>query len=321
MTGLAHTPALLSEAIAALAPVAGGHYVDGTFGGGGYTRALLEAAHCSVWAIDRDPAAIERGTALASQYPGRLTVIPGRFGDMDLLLHARGVTQVDGVVFDLGTSSLQIDDPARGFSFRTDGPLDMRMEQSGADAAAAVNKLSEAELAHILRAYGEERRARRIAAAIVQRRRAQPFSRTLEIAELVRRIVPRAGDEIDPATRTFQALRIFVNDELAELVRGLAAAEALLAEGGRLVVVSFHSLEDRIVKRFLRRRSERAPGPSRHQPRNQARPPSFLLDQARAIRPTDAEIRGNPRARSARLRVAARTHAPAWGRGEDESAP
>ncbi len=309
-----HVPVLLAEVLDILRPRPGALYVDGTFGAGGYAERLL-AADCRVYGIDRDPEAIRRGAALANRYPGRLDLLEGRFGDMERLLAARGVTRVDGVALDLGISSPQVDTPARGFSFRHDGPLDMRMGRDGETAADVVNSRDEAELADIIFCYGEERHARRIARAIVEARRQKPITRTFELADLVRRVVRRTTDGIDPATRTFQALRIYVNDELGELRRGLAAAERLLAPGGRLAVVAFHSLEDREVKTFLRLRSGAGDGGSRHlpvAPTTQTRAPSFTLLSRRAIRPSEAEITRNPRARSARLRGAERTQAPAW---------
>ncbi len=308
-----HCPVLLDKVVAVLAPRDGGVYVDGTFGAGGYSRALLGAARCAVWAIDRDPSAIERASLLADEFKGRFTAIAGRFGDMDSLLAARGAGPVDGVALDLGLSSTQLDDPARGFSFMRDGPLDMRMEPSGPSAADVVNTKGERELAALIRTYGEERRAGRVARAIAAARDARAITRTGQLATIVRRAVRRGADRIDPATRTFQALRIYVNDELGELDRGLRAAERLLAAGGRLAVVSFHSLEDRRVKRFLAARSGHAPRPSRH-----AAPPpeqsaaTFCLIARRAIAPAAAEVAANPRARSARMRAAERTAAPAW---------
>ncbi|HEX2116252.1 MAG TPA: 16S rRNA (cytosine(1402)-N(4))-methyltransferase RsmH [Alphaproteobacteria bacterium] len=309
-----HIPVLMPEVIGALAPRDGAVYVDGTFGGGGYSRALLEVARCTVCGIDRDPRAIAAGAALAAQHPGRLELFNGRFGDMERLLAARGVTQVDGVALDIGVSSPQIDEPARGFSFRSDGPLDMRMGDDGPTAADVVNGADEATLADIIERYGEERFARRIARAIVAARSAAPITRTAQLAEIVRGVVHRTGDGIDPATRTFQALRIYVNDEIGELQRGLAAAERLLSPGGRLAVVSFHSLEDRAVKLFLRERSGAAPRASRHLPDMEAAAPapSFALRRRQALTPTEAETAANPRARSARLRAAERTAAPAW---------
>ena len=308
----AHVPVLLAEVTAALAPRDGAILVDGTFGRGGYAEALLAAADTRVYAIDRDPEAIAHGEAMAARHGGRLVMIHGRFGDMDPLLAERGAAPVDGVTLDVGVSSPQIDDPSRGFSFRADGPLDMRMEKSGASAADLVNDATEQELAQTIATLGEERHARRVARAIVEARRAAPISRTLELAEIVRRVVPRAKDGIDPATRTFQALRLRVNDELGELGRGLAAAEAILRPGGHIAVVSFHSLEDRVVKRFLRERSG-GEGVSRHAPEASRPAPSFAIDARRPIEASAAEIARNPRARSARLRVARRTEAPAWG--------
>jgi 16S rRNA (cytosine1402-N4)-methyltransferase len=311
--GMVHVPVMLDEVLRTLEPRDGGLYVDGTFGAGGYTTALLQAAATRVYAIDRDPHAIERGQALVPRFAGRLELLEGRFGDMERLLTARGIAAVHGIVFDLGISSPQIDEPARGFSFRADGPLDMRMGQDGATAADLVNRLPEAELADIIFHYGEERHARRIARAIVAARAAAPIARTLELAAIVRHVVKKSPDGIDPATRTFQALRIQVNDELGELRRGLAAAERLLAPGGWLAVVSFHSLEDREVKNFLRARAGDSDHGSRHRPdASPRRAPSFRLTSRRALRPSDSETRFNPRARSARLRAAQRTDAPAW---------
>ncbi|QJE72270.1 16S rRNA (cytosine(1402)-N(4))-methyltransferase RsmH [Aerophototrophica crusticola] len=318
MTGtLVHIPVLRDEVVAALAPRPGAVIVDGTFGAGGYSRALL-AAGCAVYGIDRDPAAIARAESLLAEYPGKLTMVPGRFGDMADLLAARGVTAVDGVALDIGVSSPQIDDPERGFSFRFDGPLDMRMGPDGPSAADLVNTLPEAELADTLWRYGEERLSRRIARAIVERRKTQPFARTGDLADLVRSVVPKSKDGIDPATRTFQGLRIAVNDELGELERGLEAAERLLAPGGRLAVVTFHSLEDRVVKEFLRARSGNNPAPSRHLPGPAAAgpAPTFRLTDRSGTKAGEAELAANPRARSARLRSAERTNAPAWVLGE-----
>jgi 16S rRNA (cytosine1402-N4)-methyltransferase len=313
MTPQLHTPVMLDAALAALAPRSGGAYVDGTFGAGGYSRAILEAADCAVWAIDRDEAAVSRGQALAAAYPGRLTILHGRFGDMVQLMRSAGVETVDGVVLDLGVSSPQIDEAERGFSFRADGPLDMRMDRAGPTAADVVNTMDERPLAQIIRQLGEERHARRVARAIIEARKQKPITRTGELARIVRGVVPRSKDGIDAATRTFMALRLHVNDELGELDRGLAAAERLLAPCGRFVVVSFHSLEDRQVKRFLHGRSGKGPGVSRHAPVAEAPPaPSFRLLHRRALTPDSAETRRNPRARSARLRAAERTEAPSW---------
>ncbi|MGE0716453.1 MAG: 16S rRNA (cytosine(1402)-N(4))-methyltransferase RsmH [Alphaproteobacteria bacterium] len=308
--GGGHTPVLLREVVDVLAPRDGGIYVDGTFGGGGYSAAILAAARCRVLGIDRDPAAIARGRDLAAASEGRLTLIEGRFGDMDALADAHAVRAADGVALDLGVSSPQIDTPERGFSFRFDGPLDMRMGEDGPTAADIVETSDERTLADLIFRYGEERHARRVASAIVAARLRQPITRTGELAEIVRRAVPRAKDGIDPATRTFQALRIAVNDELGELARGLDAAERLLAPGGRLAVVAFHSLEDRAVKSFLRERSDTGGG-SRHLPPTDRPAPTFRLVGGKAVRPADDEADANPRARSARLRAAERTDAPA----------
>jgi 16S rRNA (cytosine1402-N4)-methyltransferase len=307
-----HVPVMLAEVLAALAPKDGGAYVDGTFGDGGYTRAILAAARCRVWAIDRDPEAIARGRPLADDYPERLTLIAGRFGDLERHLAHAGLEGVDGIVLDLGVSSAQIDAAERGFSFRRDGPLDMRMERAGRSAADVVNETPEAELAGIIGRLGEERRARAVARAIVRARDAAPITRTGELARIVRDVVRAGADGIDPATRTFQALRIVVNDELGELERALDAAERTLVAGGRLVVVAFHSLEDRLVKRFLLERSGRAPRPSRHAPARDRRDPTFVPLHRRPLVPGAEEVARNPRARSARLRAAARTDAPAW---------
>ena len=311
-----HVPVLLNEVLEFLAPRDGALYVDGTFGAGGYSRAIVGAADCTVWALDRDAAAVARAADLTAGHVDRFNIIEGRFGDLENLLRAHGVSEVDGgLVFDLGMSSYHIDDPARGFSFREDGPLDMRMGRDGPTAADVVNQASERELADIIYRYGEERRARRVAAAIVAARAERPFTSTGQLASVVRSVVPRTAKGIDPATRSFQALRIHVNDELGELERVLAAAERLMLAGARLVVVSFHSLEDRIVKRFLGRRAKPMPRPSRHSPDLDTGPPpapSFRLMQRRAVKPGEDEIAGNPRARSARLRAAERTDAAAW---------
>ncbi len=309
-----HIPVLIDRVLDALEPQDGGTYVDATFGGGGYARAMLEAAACVVFGIDRDAAAVAGGVDMKPRYGDRLTLIGGRYSDMVHLLAEVGVDKVDGVAMDLGLSSMQIDNAKRGFSFRADGPLDMRMGDSGATAADVVNTTDEKDLADIIYRFGEERASRRVAKAIVETRAQAPITRTGQLADLVRRAVPRSRDGIDPATRTFQALRIFVNDELGELSRGLSAAEALLGPGGRLAVVSFHSLEDRRVKDFLRDRSGTGPRPSRHLPdrKEKALPPTFRLIGRGATKPTAAEIAANSRARSARLRAAERTQAPTW---------
>lgn len=304
-----HLPVMLTEVLAMLAPRDGATYLDGTFGGGGYAEAILAAAPgCTLFAIDRDPEAIARGAALAARFPGRLHLIAGRFGDMVALLAERGAPgRLDGVVLDLGVSSFQLDDPARGFSFRADGPLDMRMEKAGRSAADLVNSLPESELARMLSELGEERHARRIARAIVAaRREGGPITTTGRLAGIIRAVTPHDPSGIDRATRSFQALRIAVNDELGEVRRGLEAAASLLAPGGRLVVVAFHSLEDRIVKRFMQEAAGRQPHASRHDPaalRPGDQPPGYRLLTPRALRPGLAETEANPRARSARLRA------------------
>ena len=306
---MSHVPVMLREILAALAPAGGGIYLDGTFGGGGYAAAILDAAPaCTLFAIDRDPEAIARGAALAVRHPGRLHLLEGRFGDMLDLLAARGVSRLDGVVLDLGVSSFQLDQPNRGFSFRADGPLDMRMGAAGPIAAELVAELPETELADLIFRFGEERLSRRIARAIVAARAEAPIATTSQLAAIVRGVVPKDRSGIDPATRTFQALRIHVNDELGEVERALDAAASLLAPGGRLVVVSFHSLEDRLVKRFMQDAAGQAPSPSRHDPAGLASPTraGFRLLARGAAKPGADEARINPRARSARLRALVR---------------
>jgi len=304
-----HVPVMLEEVMAALSPRDNAIYVDGTFGGGGYSRALLERARCKVYGIDRDEEAIARGRALGERFEGRLTLIHGRFSEMDLLLASRGIAKADGVALDLGVSSFQFDEGERGFSFGHDGPLDMRMDRhEGESAAELLNTISESALADILKRYGEEKRAKSLARAIVK---ARPIARTGELAELIERHLGRGAQRIHPATRTFQALRIAVNDELGELERGLAAAERVLKPEGRLAVVSFHSLEDRIVKQFLAERTGRVGRGSRHAPDSQAvKAPAFRELGKNPVTPADAEIARNPRARSAKLRAAERLNMP-----------
>jgi len=310
-----HVPVLLAEMLTALAVRPDGVYLDGTFGAGGYSRAILAAGARRVVGLDRDPAAVARGRALATEEPA-FTMLEGCFGEMAALLARLGVERLDGIVLDLGLSSAQLDDPGRGFSFAADGPLDMRMSGHGTSAAELLEEADEATLADIIFRHGEERAARRIARAIVERRRHGPLRRTRELAALVSATIGRQSGRIDPATRTFQALRIHLNDELGELERALGAAEDLLAPGGRLVVVAFHSLEDRLVKRFLAARSGALARPSRHQPLPASAPavPGFRLLTRQPVRPGAAETLANPRARSARLRAAERLPEEGAGR-------
>ena len=301
-----HIPVLLKEVMEQISPKDGGIYVDGTFGAGGYTRAVLQAADCKVYAIDRDPDAIASGQALVEEFNGRLHLLHGTFGSMKELLNDEGIENVDGVMLDIGVSSMQIDQAERGFSFQKDGALDMRMSQNGLSAADVVNKYGEKELADIIYLYGEERCSRRIAAAIVSRRREQPFLTTLDLAHVIRSVVPHKKDDIDPATRTFQALRIYVNDELEQLRSGLSGAEALLNRGGRMAVVSFHSLEDRIVKNFITEKSGKTARPSRYLPDVPAADATLKPLTKKPILPSSQECLENPRARSARLRTAER---------------
>ncbi|WP_420962702.1 16S rRNA (cytosine(1402)-N(4))-methyltransferase RsmH [Brucella sp. IR073] len=300
-----HIPVLLDEVVAALDPQPGKHIVDGTFGAGGYTRRILESG-VSVTAIDRDPTAIAAGRAMEKEFPGRLTLVQGRFSDLDTLVTG----EPDGIVLDIGVSSMQIDEAERGFSFQKDGPLDMRMSGEGVSAADVVNRLKAGDLARIFNFLGEERHAGRIARMIEKRREAEPFTRTRDLANAIEALVGRnPKDRIHPATRVFQALRIFVNDELGELARALFAAEQVLKPGGRLVVVTFHSLEDRIVKRFFADR-EGSAGGSRHLPQVHERQASFTPLTKGAVGPTSEEEERNPRARSAKLRAGIRTGNP-----------
>jgi 16S rRNA (cytosine1402-N4)-methyltransferase len=315
--GLGHVPVLLGEAIEALDPRTGGLYVDATFGAGGYSRALLDRG-ASVIGIDRDPSAVRAGAALAASSGGRLELVEGRFGDLDEIAKCLGVETVDGVALDIGVSSMQLDEAERGFSLRFDAPLDMRMEAQGRSAADILRDEDEATIADILFHFGEERAARRIARAIVADRKAKPFASTLELAGLIARVAPAPrGEATHPATRAFQALRIAVNDELAELARGLVAAEGVIKPGGRLAVVTFHSLEERIVKLFFAARSGRGRAVSRRLPGEPAEAaPTFEVPRGQPIAPSDEEARANPRSRSAKLRFGVRTSAPP--RGKDE---
>jgi len=305
-----HLSVMLNEVLSTLSPQDGEVYVDGTFGYGGYTRAFLESADCTVIAIDRDPSAQIRADEFQAEFGNRFIFIHGRFGDALELVQAAGFTQIDGFVLDIGVSSMQFDQAERGFSFRFDGPLDMRMDTtSGITAADIVNKWDEEDIANLIYKYGEDRKSRIIARKIVEQRAIAPITTTAALANLIRSVVYKSHkDKIDPATRTFQALRIAVNDELGELERGLLAAEQLLKSGGRLVVVSFHSLEDGIVKSFLYERAGKTPSPSRFMPlQDISSDPSFILSPKKPVDPTPDEISQNPRARSARLRGAIRT--------------
>ena len=309
-----HLPVLLAEVLAGLAVRPGGLYADGTFGAGGYSRAILATPGTRVLALDRDPDAIAGGAELVADMAGRLTLEKARFADLDKVAPDAGFAALDGVTFDIGVSSMQIDQAERGFSFRFDGPLDMRMESAGPSAADIVNGADEETLANIFFYYGEERQSRRLARAIVADRVATPFHTTRQLAELAGRVIHHKPTEIHPATRAFQALRIAVNDELGQLVRGLVAAEKALAPGGRLAVVSFHSLEDRIVKQFLADRAGRGQARSRLLPGEPPAPaPTFDLVSRQPITAGEAELAANPRARSAKLRVASRTGAASRG--------
>lgn len=319
--GLArHIPVLVRRAIGWLAVREGGLYVDATFGGGGFAREILNTPRTRVIGIDRDRNAIARAAELAAKMQGRLELVEDRFSNLQSIIAKAGAAAVDGVVFDLGVSSMQLDEAARGFSFRFDAPLDMRMGQDGPSAADIVARGSESELAAIIATLGEERHARAIARAIVKARTERPIVSTRALAEIVGRVVPARAGAVDPATRTFQALRIFVNDELAELAGGLVAAEAVLKPSRRLVVIAFHSLEDRIAKTFLVERS-RAPASSRHRPLVASAAPTFRVLTRRPETPDEAEIAANPRARSAKLRAAERTDAPPRAAGIEALLP
>ena len=307
-----HIPVLARQAVEALDPRAGGIYIDATFGAGGYTRAILAAADTQVIGIDRDQGAVARGFDLVEASGGKLTLIEDRFSRLDDVARECGHDAVDGVVLDIGVSSMQLDEAERGFSFRLDGPLDMRMGGDGPSAADIVARASERDLADIIFILGEERHSRGVARAIVAARKDAPIRTTRALADIVGRVVRARPDQIHPATRTFQALRIFVNEELDELAAALAAAERILRPTGRLAVVSFHSLEDRIVKTFLADRS-RVAGTPRHLPETEKPAPSFRLLTKRPIAADEAEVAQNPRARSAKLRAAERTDAPAHG--------
>ncbi len=309
-----HAPVLLPEVLAALQPADNERYIDCTFGAGGYSRAMLDSAGCRVLGIDRDPFAAKTASDMAAEYPGRFVFAPAPFNGLADISTRNGFDPADAVIFDLGVSSMQLDEAERGFSFMRDGPLDMRMSGEGLSAADVVNSFDEGEIADILFHLGEERRSRAIARAVAARRAERPFTRTLDLAGVIESVMPRRhGDRIHPATRSFQALRLFVNDELGELAAGLRAAEAILRPDGRLIAVTFHSLEDRIVKTFLAARSGGRGRPSRHMPDSEAAPlASFRLIRRKPVEPGEDEIAANPRARSARLRAAVRLDAPAW---------
>ncbi|WP_426027780.1 16S rRNA (cytosine(1402)-N(4))-methyltransferase RsmH [Brevundimonas sp. TWP2-3-4b2] len=310
-----HAPVLLDEVIEALAPRAGDVIIDATFGAGGYSRAIL-ATGATVIGLDRDPTVQPHAEAVANAYPSRFQLIRTAFSGLADAFAQSGETRLDGVVFDIGVSSMQLDQAERGFSFMRDGPLDMRMSDEGETAADIVNTWDHGPMAHIFKLYGDERQSGRVATAILRRRVEKPFERTLDLAAVVEKALGgRRGAPIHPATRVFQALRIAVNDELGELRAGLEAAEATLAPGGRMVVVTFHSLEDRIVKAFLTERTGNAPGGSRHAPvAIETRKPSFTLLFKGAHEAGEVEVASNPRARSAKLRAAVRTDAAPWGR-------
>ena len=310
-----HAPVLIDQVIAALSPGPGDVIIDATFGAGGYTRAIL-ATGAEVIALDRDPTVQPYAEAVANDYPGKFTLVRTPFSGLAEAFADSGHDRLDGVVFDIGVSSMQLDQAERGFSFMRDGPLDMRMSDEGVTAADIVNEWDHGPLAHIFKLYGDERQSGRVATAILRRRVEQPFERTLDLAAVVEKALGgRRGAPIHPATRVFQALRIAVNDELGELRAGLEAAEAALSPGGRLAVVTFHSLEDRIVKAFMTERTGNAPGGSRHAPvAIETRKPSFTLSFKGAREAGEAERADNPRARSAKLRAAVRTDAAPWGR-------
>jgi 16S rRNA (cytosine1402-N4)-methyltransferase len=301
---------MLREVLSFLAPKDGGSYLDGTFGAGGHTRAILEASQCRVLGLDRDRTAITGGASLVEEMKGRLVLDEERFSSLDRAAETLGFAPLDGILLDLGVSSMQLDQAERGFSFRQDGPLDMRMGRASLSAADIVNEWSEADLARVISTFGEERHARAVARAIVRSRGEGRIERTGQLADIVRRVVRARPDEIDPATRSFQALRLLVNDELNEIARALLAAERVLKPGGRLVVISFHSLEDRLVKTFLTARG-RIASPSRHQPDTRKLAPTFDLLTRKPVTASAEEVRENPRSRSAKLRAAARTEAAA----------
>ncbi|MEP1932813.1 MAG: 16S rRNA (cytosine(1402)-N(4))-methyltransferase RsmH [Roseibium sp.] len=307
-----HVPVLLDEVLEWLDPKPGEVIIDGTFGAGGYSRAILDR-EAKVIGVDRDPDAIAGGQDLVKQAKGELILVPGQFAELDIHARKSGLEAVDGVVLDLGVSSMQLDEADRGFSFMRDGPLDMRMEQAGPSAADVVNELPVRDLIRIIGLLGEEKRATSVAHAIERARLEKPFSRTIELANLIEKVLGRNPKkaQIHPATRTFQALRIYVNGELHQAAKALGAAEQILKPGGRLVLVSFHSLEDRIVKRFFQDRTKTRGGGSRHMPEEEVPPATFENLTRKAVEAADSETSENPRARSAKLRAGRRTDAPA----------
>jgi 16S rRNA (cytosine1402-N4)-methyltransferase len=307
-----HIPVLARQAFEQLAPRDGGIYIDGTFGAGGHTRSILAVAGTRVIAVDRDRNAVAAGAALVEQVAGRLTLIEDRFSNLDHVAHSLGYERVDGILLDIGVSSMQLDEPERGFSFRHEGPLDMRMGGEGISAADLVNAASERDLASVIATLGEERFARNVARTIVRARAETPITSTRQLADIVASVVRSHPGELHPATRTFQALRMFVNDELGELAQALAAAERTLKSGGRLAVISFHSLEDRIVKTFFAERGRVRAG-SRHQPEAAQAAPSFSILTRKPVVADEDEVRRNPRSRSAKLRGAERTAAAPHG--------
>jgi 16S rRNA (cytosine1402-N4)-methyltransferase len=305
-----HLPVMLREVVSSLKPKDGGKYIDATFGAGGHSRALLAAAGCEVLGFDRDPRTVADAAGVVNEFGGRLTVIEANFSEMLEIAPRHGFDQVDGILFDFGVSSMQLDEAERGFSFRFDGPLDMRMSASGISAADVVNKYDERDLARIISTLGEEKKAKFAARAIIGARKEKEIATTAELAKILREAIHSKPGDIDAATRTFQALRIYVNDELGEISKGLLAAEQLLKAGGVLSVISFHSLEDRLVKTFIASRSQ-APAISRHAPEVKVAASSFKAVQRKALVAGEEELKMNPRSRSAKLRIAERTDAPA----------
>jgi len=303
-----HLPVMLREVVSSLKPKDGGKYIDATFGAGGHSRALLETANCTVLGFDRDPRTVAQSSLIVSEYRGRLTVVEANFSELFEIAPRHGFGEADGILFDFGVSSMQLDEAGRGFSFRHDGPLDMRMSARGLSALDVVNRYPEKDIARIVSVLGEEKKAKFVARAIVEARNEREIMRTSELAEIVRRSIHSKPGDIDPATRTFQALRIYVNDELREIEAGLLAAEKLLKAGGMLAAISFHSLEDRLVKTFITSRSQ-APARSRHAPEVKVTPPSFKAVGRKPLVAAEEEVKLNPRARSAKLRVAERTEA------------